>query len=233
MAVPLPSVSEEGHPGSLSVEPGSASPAPPGAAVISMSWEQTASLCDRRVPWCHSIAPRCHPTVSPHMPCLPKGCCGHGAAGTHLETGITAFQTEQLWLSAVWDPLLLFGLKEKREFKKKKGKCWFCFGWGARATRNVGKPQLGLPCSRHGMVLWRGGTRGFSLPALLRQSTKPSPGLQELCGNRDHCWEVAACRQGGGCSLQVAHGALGGETSAGGTGRAVLSPLPDVTHTPK
>lgn len=148
----LGEVSKEGHPGSLLMEPSSASPARPGAAVISMSQEQTVSLCD------HCVPTESHPTWSPHMPCSPKGCCGEGAAGTRLEVGtqlgIAAFQPMQLWLSAVGDPLLLFGLKEKRELKKKKGKCWFCFGWGAGATRNVGKPQLGLPCSstRHGAL---------------------------------------------------------------------------------
>lgn len=77
------------------------------------------SLCDHCVPQCHRIAPRCHPTVSPRVPCSPKGCCGEGAAGTRLEVGnwlgIAAFQPVQLWLRAVGHPLLLLGLKEKRE----------------------------------------------------------------------------------------------------------------------
>lgn len=107
------------------------------------------------------------------------------------------------------DPLLLFGLKERRELKKKKGKMLVLFWLGSWSHKECRvNHSSGYPLPAHGVTLRLGGRRGFSLLAPLIQSTKPSPGLQEVCRKREFCREAAARRQGRGCSLQVVDGAL-------------------------
>ena len=108
------------------------------------------------------------------------------------------------------DPLLLFGLKKKRELKKKKKEnAGFVLAGELEPQGMLGKPQLGLPSSSARRDAPAGWQKGLLSPRLstTEHKVKPSPGPQELCGKRDFCWEAAAHGQGGGCLRQVSNGA--------------------------
>lgn len=99
----------------------------------------------------------------------------------------------------------------------------------------------GRPLPAHGVMLRLGGRRGFSLlsPRAREHEVKPSLGAR----GEAQPWPPAPLWKGGflprsgsppaGRRLLAPGGLLGAETSTGGTGRPVLSPLPAVTHSPK
>lgn len=144
-------------------------------------------------------------TVSPHSVIPPAllaqgllwgGGCGNTAGSREL-TGNSCFPASATLATCCGTPPPPAWPQGEEGIKKKKGKCWFCFGWGAGATRNVGKPQLGLPCSsaRHGALARR--HKGLLPPCLAETEHKAQSWPTGALGKRDRCGEVAVDRQGG------------------------------------